>query len=195
MNTTEQPFWNNLVDMIIIKNNHLTLQSPPFIVDICRDLELVSSLARAHNSESLFESNVCNIFCRGLSCCPIFWGVCYSRVSARPELTVPANVTPPLITVPSPPYTVSHSVSWSVTQSVSQPVCQSGNQSASQWLFQLSPPVSCFTLVRHLLRYSISQSSCQLFDQSFPQSVSQSVKQSVSNSVTQSVSKLDSYSQ
>ena len=111
MNTSEQPCWNNLVDMIIIKNNHLTLQSPPFTVDICRDLELVSSLARAHNSESLFESNVCNIFCRGFSRCLNFWGVCYIRVSSRQELTVPANGTPALITVPSPPYTVSHSAS------------------------------------------------------------------------------------
>ena len=103
----------------MIINNHLTLQSPPFTVDMCRDLELVSSLARAHNSESLFESNVCNIFCRGFSRCLNFWGVCYSRVSARQELTVPANGTPALITVPSPPYTVSRSASWSVTQSVS----------------------------------------------------------------------------
>ena len=174
----------------------MTLQSPPFIVDICSDLELVSALARAHNIKSLFESNVCNIFCRGFRCCLNFWGVCYSRVSARQELTVPANGTPALITVPSPPYTFSHSASWSVTQSVTQSVDQSvsqvRSQSANQWLFQLSPPVRCFKLVRHLLRCSISQSSCQLFNQSFPQSVSQSVKQSVSNSVTQSVSKLDS---
>ena len=131
MNTSEQPFWNNLVDMIIIKNNHLTLKSPPFTVDICRDLELVSSLARAHNSESLFKSNVCNIFCRGFSCCLNFWGVCYSRVFARWELTVPANSTPALITVPSLPYRVSHSASWSVTQTVSQSVSQVASQLVS----------------------------------------------------------------
>ena len=167
----------------------MTLQSPPFTVDICRDIELVSALARAHNIKSLFESNVCNIFCRGFSRCLNFWGVFYYRVSTRQELTVPANGTPTLITVPS---LHTHLVTQPVDQSLSQSVCQSGSQSASQWLFQLSPPVRCFKLVRHLLRCSISQSSCQLFNQSFPQSVSQSVKQSVSNSVTQLVSKLDS---
>ena len=185
MNTSKQPCWNNLVAMIIIQK-HPPLDSTvtSLYSGHCRDFELVSSLARAHSSESVFQSNVCNIFCRGFSSCPYYWGVCYSRVSTRRELTVLANGTPTLITVSSPPYTVSLSVSWSVSQS--------GSQSASQWLFQLCPPVSCLKSVRHLLRCSISQSFCQLFHQSFPQPVSQSVKQSVSNSVTQSVSKLDS---
>ena len=30
-----------------------------------KDLELVSSLARVHNSGSLFQSNVCNLFSAG----------------------------------------------------------------------------------------------------------------------------------
>ena len=53
-----------------------------------RDLELMSSLARVLNSGSLFQSNVCNIFFLGFSCCPCYRGVCYSGVSTRRELTV-----------------------------------------------------------------------------------------------------------
>ena len=43
----------------------------------CRDLEVVSSLARVRNSGSLFQSNVCNLFLPGiyllsvLSGCPL----------------------------------------------------------------------------------------------------------------------------
>ena len=54
----------------------------------CRDLELVSSLLRAHNSGSPFQSNV--YVCMGFSCCPYHWGACYSGVSARWELNVMA---------------------------------------------------------------------------------------------------------
>ena len=32
----------------------------------CRDLEVVSSLARVRNSGSLFQSNVCNLFLPGI---------------------------------------------------------------------------------------------------------------------------------
>ena len=119
MNTSEQPCWNNLVDMIIIQK-HPPLDSTvtSLYSGHCRDFELVSSLARAHSSESLFQSNVCNIFCGGFSSCPYYWGVFYSRVSTRRELTVLANGTPTLITVSFPPYTVILSVSWSVSQSV-----------------------------------------------------------------------------
>ena len=54
-----------------------------------RDLKLVSSLARVRNSGNLFQSNVCNLFFPGIySCCPFYWGVRYSEVSARRELTV-----------------------------------------------------------------------------------------------------------
>ena len=91
----------------------------------------MSALARAHNIKILFESNVCNIFCRGFSRCLNFWGVFYSRVSTRQELTVPANGTPALITVPFPPYTFSHSACWSVTQSVTQSVSLSVSLSVS----------------------------------------------------------------
>ena len=50
----------------------------------CRDLQLVSSLARVRNSRSLFQSNVCLAF----SCCPYYRSVRYSGVSARRELTL-----------------------------------------------------------------------------------------------------------
>ena len=57
-----------------------------------RDLKLVSSLARVRNSGNLFQSNVCNLFFPGIySCCPFYWGVRYSEVSARRELTVPRS--------------------------------------------------------------------------------------------------------
>ena len=40
----------------------------------CRDLELVSSLARILNSRSLFQSNVCKLFLTGIkSCCPYYY--------------------------------------------------------------------------------------------------------------------------
>ena len=59
----------------------------------CRDLELMSSLTRVHNSGSLFQSiNVCNSFLPGFSVCPYYQGVRYSGVSARRELTVYDNV-------------------------------------------------------------------------------------------------------
>ena len=57
----------------------------------CRDLELVSSLPRVHNIESLPQSNVCNLFCLGLSCCPYYRGFRYRGVSARRELAVILN--------------------------------------------------------------------------------------------------------
>ena len=43
----------------------------------CKDLELVSSLARVHNSESLYQTNVCSIFL--FSCCSYYWGVQYKE--------------------------------------------------------------------------------------------------------------------
>ena len=51
----------------------------------CRDLELVSLLARVRNSGSLCQSIY---FCLGFSCCPYYWGVRYSGVSARRELSL-----------------------------------------------------------------------------------------------------------
>ena len=49
----------------------------------------MSSLARVHNSGSLFQSNICNIFFLGLKkSFPCYRGVCYSRASTRRELTV-----------------------------------------------------------------------------------------------------------
>ena len=57
----------------------------------CRDLKLVSSLARVRNSESLFQSILCNFFYRGFSCCPYYRGVHNSGVSARRKLTVTAD--------------------------------------------------------------------------------------------------------
>ena len=54
----------------------------------CRDLKLVSSVARVRNRGSLFPSNVCNLFLPEFICCPYYRGVRYSGVSARRELTV-----------------------------------------------------------------------------------------------------------
>ena len=56
----------------------------------CRDLELVSSLARVRNSGALFQSNVCKQFLVGTySCCLYYQSVRYSGVSgARRMLTV-----------------------------------------------------------------------------------------------------------
>ena len=48
-----------------------------------RDLELVSSFARVH-----FSQTSVIYFCRGFSCCPYYRGVRYSGVSVRRELTV-----------------------------------------------------------------------------------------------------------
>ena len=48
-----------------------------------RDLKLVSSLARARNSGSKFQSNVC----LGFSCCPFYRSVRCRELSARRELT------------------------------------------------------------------------------------------------------------
>ena len=41
-----------------------------------------------HNSGNLFQSIVCNLFCRGFSCFPYYRGVRNSKVSVRRELTV-----------------------------------------------------------------------------------------------------------
>ena len=48
----------------------------------CRDLKLVFSLARVPNSKIFSQTSVI-CFCRGFSCCPYYWGVCYSGVSTR----------------------------------------------------------------------------------------------------------------
>ena len=76
--------------------------STPFYSRHSRDLEFVSWLARVHNSWSLFQSNVCNLFffCRRFSYCPFYRCVSYSGVSARQELTVQVQhpnqwITPP----------------------------------------------------------------------------------------------------
>ena len=41
----------------------------------CRDLELMSSLARVRNSGSLFQSNVCNLFLPRILAAVIIMGV------------------------------------------------------------------------------------------------------------------------
>ena len=53
-----------------------------------RDLELVSSLARVRNSRNFFCQRSVIYFCLGFSCCPYYWCVRYSGVSARQELTI-----------------------------------------------------------------------------------------------------------
>ena len=59
----------------------------------CRDLKLVSSVARVRNSGSLFQSNVCNSFLPGiyllsvLSGCPLQRGVRKARVDCMPIIT------------------------------------------------------------------------------------------------------------
>ena len=47
------------------------------------DLEEVSSLQRVRNSGSLFQSNVCDLFSRGFSCCPFYRGVRKARVDCN----------------------------------------------------------------------------------------------------------------
>ena len=48
-----------------------------------RDQELVPLVTRVHNSGNLFQSNVCNSFLPGVSCCPYYQGVCSSEMSTR----------------------------------------------------------------------------------------------------------------
>ena len=55
-------------------SKHLTIFFPETVNTVnflysghCRDLKLVSSVARVRNSGSLFQSNVCNFFARNLS--------------------------------------------------------------------------------------------------------------------------------
>ena len=74
-------------------------------------------------------------------------------------LTVLTNGTPPLITLPSPPYTV--------TQLISQSVSQRTSQSARQLLFQLSRPV--------VLLLEVSQTLDKVYNQSVILSASQSI--------------------
>ena len=188
MNTSEQPCWNNLVDMIIIQKH------PPFDSTVTslysghrRDFELVSSLARAHSSESLFQSNVCNIFCKGFSSCLYYWGVCYSRVSTRRELTVPANGTPTLITVSSPPYTVSLSVSWSVSQVASQLVSGFFSSVHQSVAWSQSGVQSVSHSVSYSISHCLSQSVNQLNNQSVTQLLSQSVSWTVSQFLSSSI--------
>ena len=83
-------------------------------------------------------------------------------------LTVLTNGTPALITLPSPPYTV--------TQSVDQSVCLSVRGLASQLPFQLSQPVG--------LLLEVSQTLDKVFNQSVILSVIQSVIPSARQSVT-----------
>ena len=50
---------------------------------LCIDLEEVSSLQRVRNSGSLFQSNVCDLFSGGFSCCPFYRGVRKARVDCN----------------------------------------------------------------------------------------------------------------
>ena len=57
----------------------------------CRDLELVSSLVGVHTHVivGVSFSQISAVFiCLGFCCSPYYRSVCYSRVSARQELTV-----------------------------------------------------------------------------------------------------------
>ena len=82
----------------LIGSRHITVNS--IYCGHCRDLELVSSLARVRNSESLFQSNVCNLFSPGiqllvsvLSECPLQRGVFEARVGCnRKETSLPVEV-------------------------------------------------------------------------------------------------------
>ena len=47
----------------------------------------MSSLVIVHNSQSLFQSNVCNLFLLVFSCLPYYQGVPYSKMSTRREFT------------------------------------------------------------------------------------------------------------
>ena len=56
-----------------------------------RDLDLVSLSARARNSESLFQSILCNFFTGDLAAFLFYRGVHNSEVSSRRKLTVTAD--------------------------------------------------------------------------------------------------------
>ena len=54
----------------------------------CRDLELVSLLVRVRNSGVYFsQMSIIIYFCLGFRCCPFYWGVHYSGMFTRQELT------------------------------------------------------------------------------------------------------------
>ena len=57
-------FGKELNNANLIESRHITVNS--IYCGHCRDLELVSSLARVRNSEGLFQSNVCNLFLPGI---------------------------------------------------------------------------------------------------------------------------------
>ena len=84
----------NSSQLTIINHHHLKLIWPNTVNSLCsgqcRDLELLSSLARVRNSRSLFQSMQMSVICFrwGISCCPFYRGVLYNGVSARWELTV-----------------------------------------------------------------------------------------------------------
>ena len=54
----------------------------------CRDLESVSLLVRVRNSGVYFsQMSIIIYFCLGFRCCPFYWGVHYSWMFTRQELT------------------------------------------------------------------------------------------------------------
>ena len=54
----------------------------------CRDLESVSLLVRVRNSGVYFsQMSIIIYFCLGFRCCPFYWGVHYSGMFTRQELT------------------------------------------------------------------------------------------------------------
>ena len=70
-----------------IKARSFDITANSLFYEHCRNLKLVFSLVRVRNSKSFSQTSVI-CFCRGFSCCPYYWGVCYNGVSARPQLTV-----------------------------------------------------------------------------------------------------------
>ena len=79
-------------------SKHLTIFFPEAVNTVnslysghCRDLKLVSSVARVRNSGSLFQSNVCNFFARNLSAVRIIGESVIAGCPQRRELTVFKN--------------------------------------------------------------------------------------------------------
>ena len=85
---TKPYFWNDKLCPSLLLTCKMAYTVNSLYRKHCRDLELVSSLVRAHKSGSPFQSNV--YFCLGFSCCPYHQGAHYSGVSARRELKVMA---------------------------------------------------------------------------------------------------------
>ena len=81
---------SSIVDLV--PREHLLQLGPSTVNSLycghLRDCELVSFIVRVHSHRNFIQSNVCNLSLRGFSCCPYYWGVRNSKVSARRELTV-----------------------------------------------------------------------------------------------------------